>query len=67
RRKIRGGPLSGNDPRATARELLKQHGGGTMSWMTTWDGNSYYFGESGESVVAFQRHVGVVVVLADPI
>lgn len=35
--------------------------------MTTWDGNSYYFGESGESVVAFQRHVGVVVVLADPI
>ncbi|KDQ01614.1 MULTISPECIES: bifunctional lysylphosphatidylglycerol flippase/synthetase MprF [Rhodococcus] len=67
RRKIRGGPLSGNDPRAAARELLKRHGGGTMSWMTTWDGNSYYFGESGESVVAFQRHVGVVVVLADPI
>ncbi len=49
------------------KALLREHGGGTMSWMTTWPGNSYQFtGEAG-SVVTYQNHVGTLLALADPV
>ena len=38
-----------------------------MSWMITWEGNSYYFGDNGESVIGYQRHAGTVIALADPV
>lgn len=44
---------------------LRLHGGGTLSWMTTWDGNSYARVPGG--VVAYQRRNGVALALADPI
>lgn len=44
---------------------LRTHGGGTLSWMTTWDGNSYARVPGG--VVAYQRRNGVALALADPI
>lgn len=44
---------------------LRTHGGGTLSWMTTWDGNSYARVAGG--IVAYQRRNGVALALADPI
>lgn len=44
---------------------LRAHGGGTLSWMTTWEGNSYARVPGG--VIAYQRRNGVALALADPI
>ena len=44
---------------------LRAHGGGTLSWMTTWGGNSYARTSGG--IVAYQKRAGVAIVLADPL
>ncbi|MFE6736395.1 bifunctional lysylphosphatidylglycerol flippase/synthetase MprF [Microbacterium sp. NPDC057650] len=44
---------------------LQQHGGGTLSWMATWEPNEYLRTAGG--IVAYQRHNGVALALADPI
>lgn len=44
---------------------LRAHGGGTLSWMTTWEGNSYARVPGG--IVAYQRRNEVALALADPI
>jgi phosphatidylglycerol lysyltransferase len=64
RRRFGGGVA---DPRATARELLTTRGGSTMSWWLTWEGNEYHFSNGGNSMMGFQRHVGVVIGLCDPV
>ncbi|MGK3951980.1 bifunctional lysylphosphatidylglycerol flippase/synthetase MprF [Microbacterium sp. I2] len=46
------------------KQLLRDEGGGTLSWMTTWDGNSY--ARTGGGIVAYQRRAGVALALADP-
>ena len=48
-----------------AVELLETHGGGTLSWMTTWPGTEYLYGVDG--YVAFRRHNGVAIVIGDPV
>ncbi|MCR2824563.1 bifunctional lysylphosphatidylglycerol flippase/synthetase MprF [Microbacterium sp. zg.Y909] len=50
---------------ADAAALLHAHGGGTLSWMTTWRHMSYLRTETG--IVAYQRHAGVAIALADPL
>ena len=45
--------------------MLHDFGGGTLSWMTTWEGLSYARTSSG--IVAYQRRSGVALVLADPL
>jgi lysylphosphatidylglycerol synthetase-like protein (DUF2156 family) len=47
------------------KDTLRSHGGGTLSWMTTWGGNSYARTSSG--IVAYQKRAGVAIVLADPL
>jgi phosphatidylglycerol lysyltransferase len=47
------------------KDVLRSHGGGTLSWMTTWSGNSYARTSSG--IVAYQKRAGVAIVLADPL
>ena len=47
------------------RRMLHADGGGTLSWMTTWDGNSY--ARTADGIVAYQRRAGVALVLADPL
>lgn len=48
-----------------AQGLLRTSGGGTLSWMTTWDGMSYARTSTG--LVAYQRRAGVALALADPL
>lgn len=60
--------LLGIQPAPTVDEVkteLRAHGGGTLSWMTTWEGNSY--ARSAAGIVAYQRRAGVALALADPI
>ncbi|MET0297537.1 MAG: DUF2156 domain-containing protein, partial [Microbacterium sp.] len=47
------------------KAMLRADGGGTLSWMTTWDGNSYARTSSG--IVAYQKRAGVALALADPL
>ncbi|MGX5769953.1 bifunctional lysylphosphatidylglycerol flippase/synthetase MprF [Microbacterium trichothecenolyticum] len=47
------------------KRMLHAHGGGTLSWMTTWEGNTYARTTGG--IVAYQRRAGVALALADPI
>lgn len=56
-----GAPVTSDEVRA----LLREHGGGTLSWMATWEGMDYV--RAGGGVVAYQRRAGVALALADPI
>ena len=47
------------------KEQLRTHGGGTLSWMTTWGGNSYV--RTSDGIVAYQKRAGVAIALADPL
>ncbi|WZH38103.1 MAG: DUF2156 domain-containing protein [Microbacterium enclense] len=45
------------------KDELRRSGGGTLSWMTTWEGMSY--ARFGRGIVAFQRRSGVALALGD--
>lgn len=47
------------------KSMLHADGGGTLSWMTTWEGNSY--ARTAVGIVAYQRRGGVALALADPL
>ncbi|QEO14706.1 DUF2156 domain-containing protein [Agromyces intestinalis] len=49
-----------------ARDVVQTTGGGVLSWMATWRDNRHFFGAPG-TVVAYQTHQGVALVLGDPI
>ncbi|MEN8583607.1 DUF2156 domain-containing protein [Burkholderia sp. RS01] len=49
-----------------ARAILKAHEGSSLSWMTTWAGNSYWF-SSGGSFVAYRVIAGVALALGVPV
>ena len=58
----------GTQPAPTVTDVktaLHTYGGGTLSWMSTWDGNS--FARTSGGIVAYQRRNGVALALADPI
>lgn len=46
-------------------ERVKRFGGGTISWMTTWDENRRI--AIGEGAAAYQVHSGVAIMVGDPI
>jgi phosphatidylglycerol lysyltransferase len=50
---------------AEVKDELRRTGGGTLSWMTTWDGNSYV--RTTDGIIAYQRRSGVAIALADPL
>ncbi|WP_395245200.1 bifunctional lysylphosphatidylglycerol flippase/synthetase MprF [Agromyces sp. MMS24-K17] len=49
------------------RDVIRRDGGGVLSWMATWRDNRHYFGSDPGTVVAYQLHQGVALVLGDPI
>ncbi|MFF7993801.1 rhomboid family intramembrane serine protease [Kitasatospora xanthocidica] len=51
---------------ARARALLTEHGGGTLSFITTWDGNHYWFDEHGRAAVAYRVVGTVALTTGDP-
>ncbi len=53
--------------RERAREILRRHGITTLAYMTTWDGNSYWFSSDGGSYVAYRVEGGVAITTGDPV
>ncbi|NCL72576.1 hypothetical protein AIIKEEIJ_00010 [Rhodococcus sp. YH1] len=62
-------PALGHDPgdEHRVRALLHSPGGTSLSWMTTWPGNHYWFGEDGRHAVAYRVHSGVALTTGDPV
>ncbi|MGW6530468.1 bifunctional lysylphosphatidylglycerol flippase/synthetase MprF [Streptomyces venezuelae] len=61
-------PLLHPDPGAAARAraLLAAHGGSTLSYLTTWPGNRYWFSADGRAAVAYRVHSTVALTTGDP-
>ncbi len=53
--------------RSRAREILERHGLTTLAYMTTWNGNSYWFSSDGGSYVAYRVEGGVAITTGDPV
>lgn len=60
---------AGEDPggQQRVRELLHSPGGGSLSWMTSWSGNRYWFSEDGRHAVAYRVYSGVALTATDPL
>ncbi len=50
-----------------ARKVIKTGEGSSLSWMTTWPGNMYWFSASGQSFVAYRVSTGVALTLGGPV
>ena len=50
-----------------ARSILKTTKGSTLSWMTQWNGNSYWFSSSGNSFIAYRVLSGIALTLGPPV
>lgn len=53
------------EDRELARRLVRQ-GGDSMSWMATWEPNSYWFNNERDAGVAYQQHGSVALTLSGP-
>lgn len=47
-------------------ELVREHGAGTLGWISTWDNRLYWISESGEEGFAYLAHNGVALTVGDP-
>ncbi|MCF3124892.1 DUF2156 domain-containing protein [Streptomyces arenae] len=54
------------DAATRARALLRAHGGSTLSYLTTWPGNHYWFAADGRAAVAYRVHSTVALTTGDP-
>ena len=64
---LRPAPTQHNAGAERAREILKTQQGSSLSWMTTWPGNTYWFSATGESFIAFRVIAGIALTLGVPV
>jgi lysylphosphatidylglycerol synthetase-like protein (DUF2156 family) len=50
-----------------ARNILKLHESSSLSWMTTWPGNIYWFSATGQSFIAYRVIGGIALTLGPPV
>lgn len=50
-----------------ARTILKSTHGSSLSWMTLWNGNSYWFSTTGTSFIAYRVLSGIALTLGPPV
>lgn len=62
----RGTKRVASSEKARAAALVRQ-GGDSLSWMTLWPGNSYWFNSVGTAAFAYQTHAGVAVTVGGAI
>jgi phosphatidylglycerol lysyltransferase len=55
------------EDRVRARAILETNGVTALSYLTTWEGNSYWFSSDGGSFVAYRVEGGVAITTGDPI
>lgn len=58
---------SADADRALAQRILRRYGTSSLSHLTTWDGNSYWFAEGQRSFVAYRVEGGVAVTTGNPV
>ncbi|TFB88189.1 DUF2156 domain-containing protein [Cryobacterium algoricola] len=56
-----------SDDAARLRALLSTGGGGSLAYMTTWEGNSLWFNASGSTAIAYRVETGVAITTTEPI
>lgn len=61
-RSLGGTPVSADE----VKQIIRKDGGGTLSWMSTWD-NMEYLRTSSGGIVPFQLRSGAAIALADPL
>ena len=49
------------------RDLLRRHGGSTISFMATWRGNSHWFSPDGQAAIAYRVIASVALTMGDPV
>ncbi|QWF84654.1 bifunctional lysylphosphatidylglycerol flippase/synthetase MprF [Amycolatopsis sp. CA-230715] len=67
RHPLRPGKQHGTTDPVVATRLLGEHGGGSLSWMTTWPENSHFGTADGRSYVAYRKHARVAIGVGDPV
>ncbi len=60
-------PSSSEKEAAHARDLMRRYGGSSLSYMTTWRGNQYWFTPDGETVIAYRVVATIALTVGDPI
>ena len=58
--------ISTNDNDRNKASELVELGGNTMSFMTTWPNNHYWFSQSGNSAIAYRQSYGIALTLTGP-
>jgi lysylphosphatidylglycerol synthetase-like protein (DUF2156 family) len=65
RRFLRTRTCHDEDAAERARAILKR-GGSTLSYMSTWQGNSYWLSPDGRAAIAYRAIAGVAITVGDP-
>ncbi len=60
-------PSACEEEAAHARELMRRYGGSSLSYMTTWRGNQYWFTPDGETAIAYRVVATIALTVGDPI
>ena len=60
-------PSSSEKEAAHARDLMRRYGGSSLSYMTTWHGNQYWFTPDGETAIAYRVVATIALTVGDPI
>ncbi|MEO6941981.1 MAG: DUF2156 domain-containing protein [Terrimesophilobacter sp.] len=55
------------DERSRVRKLLERAGGGSLSFMTTWAGNRWWFAPDGSAAIAYRVVGAVAFTVSDPL
>ncbi|KOV80796.1 bifunctional lysylphosphatidylglycerol flippase/synthetase MprF [Nocardia sp. NRRL S-836] len=60
-------PTASTEAAQRARALMQRYGGSSLSYMTTWRGNEYWFTPDGETAVAYRVVATIALTVGDPI
>ncbi|MET3205870.1 UNVERIFIED_ORG: lysylphosphatidylglycerol synthetase-like protein (DUF2156 family) [Arthrobacter sp. UYEF13] len=60
-------PTHSGDDKAKARAILTAGEGSSISWMTLWSGNRYWFSRLGDSFIAYRVIASVALTLGGPV
>ncbi len=64
---LRPAPVQHQAGAVQARNILKTQYGSSLSWMTTWPGNTYWFSSTGQSYIAYRVIAGIALTLGVPV
>jgi phosphatidylglycerol lysyltransferase len=57
---------NGDADAADRARVILARGGSTLSYMSTWPGNAYWFSQDGRAAIAYRAIAGVAVTLGEP-